>query len=266
MTIRELIDELKSCAPLHEAVISDTCDTVKAGTTDKELTGVGVTMFATPEVIREAAKQGLNLLIVHEPLCYDHMDSCVPFDIGYEKYKLLDEYGITVFRFHDYAHSLDPDLIFEGQTSCMKLSGRAEKGRYYGVNRFVLDKEMTARELARHLENRLHIRHVRIAGSADRKGRYLSCCFGAPGHTGEELAETDFVLTGELCEWREGELARDYAQLGYNKAILVMGHVGSERDGMRLLADRLSQRHADLSVRYLECGELYSYTDEPTKP
>ena len=38
-----------------------------------------------------------------------------------------------------------------------------------------------------------------------------------------------------------------------------MGHIGSERDGMRLLAKRLNEKHDSLDVRYFECGEVYNY-------
>jgi hypothetical protein len=40
-----------------------------------------------------------------------------------------------------------------------------------------------------------------------------------------------------------------------------MGHIGSERDGMRLLAKRLSEAHKDFETKYIECGEVYTYTD-----
>ena len=69
----------------------------------------------------------------------------------------------------------------------------------------------------------------------------------------------EIVLTGEACEWKLGEYARDAAALGFNKTLIVMGHIGSERDGMRLLTHRLQERHADLDIRYFECGEVYQY-------
>ena len=47
-----------------------------------------------------------------------------------------------------------------------------------------------------------------------------------------------------------------------NKTLIVMGHIGSERDGMRLLAKRLSEKHTEFETRYIECGEVYTYTDE----
>ena len=42
-----------------------------------------------------------------------------------------------------------------------------------------------------------------------------------------------------------------------DKTLIVMGYIGSERDGMRLLTERLQQWHNDLEIRYFECGEVY---------
>lgn len=260
MKILEMTAYLKS---LSARAIKEetTCDRIKAGDENEEIRKIGVTMFATPEVIREAHRQGINFLIVHEPVFYNHMDSGISYPIGEEKKRLIEECGITIFRFHDYAHGMDPDLIYDGQIEGMGLAGECEKGKYFAVNRYRLQQEMTAAELAAHLEKQYDIRHIRIAGCTDKKGSYLSCCFGTPGHVVEELYETDFVLTGEICEWEVGEAARDLAQFGYNKAILVLGHIGSEREGMKLLARRLQQKFPQIPTTYIEGGEVYAYAD-----
>ena len=110
MKIIELINELKSFAavPVDE---TKTCDTVKSGDPEAEIKKVGTTMFATPNVIRKAAEKGINFLIVHEPTYYNHMDNKVDYPIADEKKKLIEEKGLTIFRFHDYAHSFEPDII-----------------------------------------------------------------------------------------------------------------------------------------------------------
>lgn len=264
MKIRELFDELMKWGCAYEAISADgrTCDTCKAGDLDGEIRGVAVSMFATPEVIRACAAMNANCLIVHEPTYYNHWDDHIPFAIGEEKRRLIEECGLTIFRFHDHAHAMEPDLIYEGELRALGLAGRREEQSGFAINRFVLDEPMTARELARVIEEKLGIRHVRIAGSADAPGRRLSCSFGTPGHLAEELEANDFVLTGEICEWADGQLARDYAQLGYNKAILVMGHIGSERDGMRYLVELLKEKYPAIGAQYIECGEVYQYTDD----
>lgn len=261
MKCNELIQELKSMAalPVDEA---NTCDTFKSGNPEAEITKVATTMFATPDVVRKASEWGANLLIVHEPTFYNHMDNEISFPIAKEKEKLIKDSSITVFRFHDYAHSFEPDLICEGELTYLELDGQFKKGKYWATNNYILDDEISAVELAKTIENKLGIKHVRIAGNPNAVGRKISCSFGTPGHLEESLADNNFVLTGEICEWGLGEMARDYAQLGYDKAILVLGHIGSERGGMMLLADRISELHPELETKYIECGEVYSYADE----
>ena len=260
----DLINEIKSWAVLPVNP-EKTCDTVKCGDAQKEVKKVATTMFATPEVVCEAVKWGADLLIVHEPTFYNHMDMNQGIPIELEKRKFLDSTGLVVCRFHDYAHAMQPDLIYEGQMKYLDLKGKCVqsetvKGKYFAINNFILDEETTARDLAKLVQERLNIKHLRVAGSLDAKGRRISCCFGTPGHLREELAENDFVFTGEICEWELGEIARDYAQFGYNKAVFVMSHICSERCGMMLLADKLNEKF-DVDARYIECGEVYQYVE-----
>jgi hypothetical protein len=42
-----------------------------------------------------------------------------------------------------------------------------------------------------------------------------------------------------------------------------LGHVGSERDGMKKLARVIDQKYDGAQAKYFECGELYTYLDEP---
>ena len=262
MTCKELFNELKDMA-VNKVDEEHTCDTFKSGNPNAVITKAAVSMFATPEVIKKAAEWGANLLIVHEPTFYDHFDSVENGSLpASEKEKLIREKGITIFRFHDYAHSCEPDLICEGELKYLGLAGEFIKGRYFATNSFVLDEPVTAVELAKTIEKKLGVKHVRIAGDPKAEGKKISCSFGTPGHLEEALAENDFVLTGEICEWGFGEMVRDCGLLGFGKAVLVLGHIGSERAGMMLLADKISQRHPELPVKYIECGEVYSYTDD----
>lgn len=258
----DLINELK--APAGCCVDeSRTCDTIKSGDPDSGLSKLAVSMFATPEIVKKASEWGAELLIVHEPTYYNHFDTKAnDYLPASEKEKLIRETGITIFRFHDYAHFREPDLICEGELKYLGVKGEFKKGKHPATNSFILTEPVSALELAKLAEEKLGIKHVRIAGNPRAEGKRISCSFGTPGHLEEVLAENDFVLTGEICEWQLGEIARDYGQLGYNKAVLVMGHIGSERAGMMHVADILSEKHPDIEVKYFECGEVYSYTDD----
>ena len=67
----DVMNELFSWAPGDYSV---TCDTLKAGSPEQDVTRVAVCCFDPPHVIRAAAAWGAQLLITHEPTYHDHWD------------------------------------------------------------------------------------------------------------------------------------------------------------------------------------------------
>ena len=241
----------------------NTCDTCKAGDPEREVTRVAVTMFATPEVIRQAAEWGAELLITHEPTYYNHMDHHSTVAVECAKRKLIEATGMVLYRYHDHPHGTKPDIIGEGMLRDMALAGEVSYTETFDLVRVKLECATTPRELAAILEKNLDLAHIRIAGAADTPMKKVSCMFGTPGGVYEELQRDDceIMITGEACEWALCEYVRDASQLGFAKALLVPGHIGSERNGMIYTADLVKKLFPALEVKYFECGEVYTYTD-----
>jgi len=267
MTCIELLDHLKKLADPQIAsrfVQTDgsilTCDHIKAGDPNREVKKIAVAMFPTPEVIKNATEYGADLLIVHEPTYYNHWDNELPNLAAELKQQLIEQSGLTIFRLHDYAHARANDLIYEGEMKLLDLKGHKDGGNY-AHNTFVLDEPMTARELAKRCVEKLGAEHVRIAGCTDKPGKKIRCSFGAAGCVWDEIGDCDFYLTGEISEWADAEYARDMAQFGYNKAIIVLTHEVSERAGMMLLAEQLRAMYPDIEAQYFESGAVYSYVN-----
>ena len=261
---------MKACE-LFEDIISGayeisrrTCDVLKAGDPNKEIKKVAVTMFATVETIKKAKSWGADMLIVHEPTYYDHYEEIEDLPVVVEKRRLIEESGITIYRYHDYMHHRPVDQIPEGEIYYLGLEGKVENTPYSASYMFTANESITALELANKMERELGIKKVRIAGTRDKKSTKIALCFGTPGGVFELLTSNDveIVLTGEACEWKLAEYARDADALGINKTLIVMGHIGSERDGMRLLAKRLQENYQDFETCYIECGEVYTYTND----
>ena len=80
-----------------------TRDVVLHGSTDKEITKMGVCWVATKEVIEQAKHAGINFIISHENAFYEQTTSPTRqvLESANEKRKLLDEGDITVYRCHD---------------------------------------------------------------------------------------------------------------------------------------------------------------------
>ena len=257
----EVMDVLFSWAPVKD--IPGTCDTCKAGDPEQEVTKVAVSMFATPNVVRQAKAWGAQLLIVHEPTYYNHMDNHSDEALECEKRKFIEDSGLTVYRYHDHPHITVPDIIASGEFKYLDLEGEIVRTDVFDLSRLYLKNPMTPRQLAKRMEEKMGLRHVRIAGAADAMCTEISGMFGTPGGLAEELRnpECQILLVGEACEWALGEYARDAAQLGHTKALIVMSHIGSERDGMRYTVDLMQERLPQLETKYFECEEVYTYTD-----
>jgi putative NIF3 family GTP cyclohydrolase 1 type 2 len=259
MKAKELIEEIN----VGGYAGAGTCDTVKAGNPEKEIHKVGVTMFATVDTVRNAKEWGADMLIVHEPTYYEHMENYIPCEVVDRKKALIDGSGMVVYRYHDHMHNRNTDQITAGELHFLGLNGNFEKTPYFASYSLTLDTPLTATELAKMMEDKLNIAHVRIAGERNKKSTRLALCFGTPGGVFDLLRDEniEIVLTGEACEWMLGEYARDAAALGFNKTLIVTGHIGSERDGMRLLAEKLKKAYPVFETKYIECGEAYTYTD-----
>lgn len=260
MKAREFFEILKD-GSVHSG---RTCDVVKAGDEEKEVKKIAITMMATVDVIRRAILWGADLLITHEPLYYHHYDDNVTTPIGIEKKKLLDASGITVYRYHDYMHFRATDRITDGMLKEMGISGKLEHTPHAASYLFTPDEPISALEFAKKGEEKIGARHVRIAGDRHHPAKTIAACFGTPGGVYDLLRDdaVDLVVTGETCEWMLGEYARDAALLGHQKALVVMGHIGSEKGGMRYLAKTLAQELDSLDIEYFECGDVYTYTDD----
>ena len=117
MTIQQVIDKIIAYHPPLGDREAITCDTVKFGDTSIPCTGIATAIYPSPDIIRMAAEAGCNLLVVHEPSFYSHMD---PLDwladnqTAHLKMELLREHHMVILRDHDRIHTHIPDGIFYG--------------------------------------------------------------------------------------------------------------------------------------------------------
>ena len=239
-------------------VSENSCDKLIAGDLQKEIKRIGVTMFPTVSVLKAVAEWGADMLIPHEPTYNHPMDIFLEDAVTNEKKRIVEDSGMVIYRNHDHAHGAELDLIYEGFIWALGL-----EGEFLNRGTFALKEAMTGLELAGLIEEKLRISHVRICGTRDHKTQNIKLCLGAPGSILGLLKkqENELVIIGETCEWYDCEYVRDCSQMGINKTMLVLGHVLSERDGMKLFTERLKQRFPELEIHYFESGDVYSYTD-----
>lgn len=238
-----------------------TVDRIIAGNGEKEITRVATCMVITPSVLRAAAEWGADLVVAHEPTFFKDEEEFRPHAPYIMKRDLIAERDMVVCRWHDSPHYGDVDYV-----SLAFINRMGWKGSFDGKFIFIFDEPRSPLDIAKDIRDRIGIKHPRIIGRRDGEVRKVSVQLGQRSSATflEMLSnDVDLAVAGEICEWLCGEPVRDMSEIGMQKSLILLGHVGSERDAMADLADRINSDFSGegITARYFDCGELYSYID-----
>lgn len=260
-TVGEIMDLFIEAAT--ETPLTETVDTLKAGSRDTEVTGIITTMFATIPVIEYAIETGANFIIVHEPTFYNHFDEIdwlEDDDTFQYKWNLLEKNGIAIWRNHDYIHRHDPDGVYSGILD--KLMWKP-----YAVdesNPRVLEiPALSLAELITHVKAMLGIDTVRYMGKDDQvieKVLLLPGAMGSQNHI-QLVAEhdPDVLLIGEAQEWTTPEYIRDRSASGNETSLIVLGHADSEDPGSIYMKDWLLKNAPGVDVTHIHSGNPFRF-------
>jgi putative NIF3 family GTP cyclohydrolase 1 type 2 len=212
------------------------------------------------EVLKQAVDKKCNLIVVHEPLYYNHLDEIKMFindPVFLEKKRYITDHKLVIWRFHDYIHRMKPDGIETGMVSKLGWKKYAVNG---STNHFVL-AETTLNDLLKDLKNIFPKNSFYVIGNPDLKVSDVRLAAGAPGSATHirllEDPKVDVVIAGEAQQWETYEYMRDAVSQGKNKAIIFLGHIASEEAGMDYCATWLKSFINDMPVYFVECGPSY---------
>lgn len=269
LTVQNVIDKilLNICGgPKFE----QTCDVITVGSPDNVVTGIVSTFMPTFHVIQEAVRLGANFIISHEPTWFtgnDTTDWCKEDSVYLAKRKYLEEHGITIWRFHDHMHiGSDTDYIYEGlieELGWRKYLQPDEKQPWiYEL------PETTVGELAEFFKEKLEMDTVQIIGDSEMKVKRAGILVGG-GSLGLGVEEMpmqvmerdrlDLLIVGDITEWTVCAYINDAYQMGFNRAMLTLGHERSEEAGMKYLAPWLAERFPTIPVTFVDAKEPFTY-------
>jgi putative NIF3 family GTP cyclohydrolase 1 type 2 len=242
----------------------NTVDTIKEGDPNTVVTGMVTTFSPTMEVLRKAVANGDNLIVSHEPTFYNHLDARTLFvddPVYKEKLAYIQEHHLVIWRFHDTWHMRNPDGIAEGFVAQLgwkqyeNAEPAGEKGFFFTV------PPTTLLALSKELKGKLHARVIRIVGDPNLKVTKVAYAPGAAGEATQvkalERDDVEVLLVGEIPEWETILYARDAAQQGRKKALILLGHVTSEEPGMENCAAWLKTIFPGMPIHFVPAGEPY---------
>ncbi len=279
MRIIDLINNIKEVSGDYlfgkEIKEESTRDKVLYGNAYQECTGIITTCYASVDVIKECINLGYNFIIVHEALFWnhgDHTEWLKDNEVFIEKKALLEEYGICVWRFHDYMHAGIPvdsqlqDGIFYGMSSLLGWNDYIVKSDGYFPDLFEIP-ETSVKDIANLVIDKFRLNGIRVIGNHDctiKKVYVPLHLMGSPldNQVIERInnENIDCLMTMEIVDFTVNEYIRDAGMLGKNKCILAVGHFNLEEIGMEFLASHLPNMISlDVPVKFIQSGDTYSY-------
>lgn len=281
MLVKEVIENIKKYCKgewLGNVITEEkTRDKILYGDPNVECTGIVTTIYASVDVIRKAHELGANLIIAHEALLWNHGDHRDWLEESQnktylEKKKLMDDYGIVVWRCHDYIHSGIPfnggyiDGIFYG---IAKETGweNAKISRDISGALYLECEETSPKKIGDIIKKKWNLNGLKCIGNMDAKVTKVMVC----GHVNEggdsnslikrvDAEDINLLLPLELIDFTLTEYVKDSGQLGMNRAILAAGHFNLEEPGMKYMITWLDDalgKHID--SHFVQAGDMYTY-------
>lgn len=267
LTARQVVAQIQQHLGVREP--PGTVDTFKAGNPDKPITGIAVTMMATFDVLERAAAEHKNFVITHEPTFYNHRDLTDALEkqsdaVLADKQKFIADHRLVIWRFHDGWHAREPDGILLGMTHAL---GWDQFQAPNHENLYSLPESSLA-QLALSVKEKLHIRVLRVVGDPAMPVRKVAFLPGASGSSRQiqdlERSGVDALLIGETPEWETVEYVADAVSEGKHKALLILGHIQSEQDGMKECTSWLRSFISSVPVGFVPTKEpFWTPEDKP---
>lgn len=268
MKVKEVIDVIltDSCGDFR---LERTCDLLIAGDGSTEVTGIVTTFMATVDVIRKAVEMGANMIITHEPTYFnglDETDWLRDDPVFIAKKKLIEDNNLAIWRYHDHMHMAKTDRIYDGLLKEIGWENYLVKDQQrphcYEIG------ETTMIELAGFFKEKFAMEVVQIIGKPETKCRRVGILVGG-GSLGlgreqmpmELMTEEnlDVIVCGEITEWTLCAYINDAQMLGFNKAIIVLGHERTEEWGMKYMAEWLKPLVNETPVVFVSAKEPFGY-------
>lgn len=263
-TARQIIGQMQAHVTCQWS--QETVDTFKTGNPDDMVTGIAVCMFADMATLKKAVANRCNLIIVHEPTFYSHLDRTDALQndpVFRKKIEYINEHKLIIFRFHDHIHRTSPDGIYVGMIE--KLGWKANQTEQ-SIHLFKFE-EQTLGDFAQKLQMKLKGSQLRIIGDPKMRFTNVALAGGAPGSTSHiklmNNGFTEVLVAGEAPEWETYEYVLDASMLGMKKAAIFIGHISSEEYGMEYCASWMKTFIKNIPIVYLENGPSFWSVHKP---
>ncbi|MGX8833397.1 Nif3-like dinuclear metal center hexameric protein [Amedibacillus sp. YH-ame6] len=275
MKIHEAIRKIKG---FYKGNVDEnkTRDQILFGDVDQECKGIVTTCFASINVIKKAISLGANLIICHEALFYNHgdrqewlMESKNTTFLS--KRKMLEHHRIVVWRNHDYIHS---GLFINNQYHDGILFGLLKQLEWEdyvdgtcAIPTLLNIPKTSLKSIVEYISEKLHLNGVKYIGDKSSKISKILLFYHIWGTSNDNKLiskiqdeEIQLLIPGETVDFTVNEYIQDSSQIGFQKAMLILGHFNVEEAGMQYMITYLPDILGNnIHYTYVQSGDMYEY-------
>jgi len=239
--VKEIVDFLESLVPLNLQDSWDNCG-LQVGSLEGEVKKVGFALSVTFDVLEEAKKGNVDLIIAHHPLTISGIKNLTPHSYPSKLfYELLKE-GISVYSMHTNldVSPLGPTALIVEKLGLEFNAPISETPPHYGALATV-NPPITQRELFAKLISFLPKDAYRVVNyTPDKIVRKIAVCSGSCGSSLDKIiGKVDVYITGDV-KYHDALKALDNGL-----TVFDMGHFGTERLFYEKLRDLLAEEFKD---------------------
>ena len=246
-------------------------DGFKAGVPSTVVKGIATTAMATLDVLKQAVKARLNLVLTYEPTFYSRADGQAPAaptpgrgpagfgpddPVVKAKREFIEKNGIVVFRLRDHWQARKENDMVAGLAGALGWSVHRVKDddALYDI------PPATAEATVASIRSKLDLRGgLRVVGDRRATIRRVLLFPGSmtPAIMWRRYSEVDMIVAGEVREWENTHYAADMFTAGEKRALVTTGRIVSEEPGMRLCAEWLKTVVKEVPAKWIAVGDPY---------
>lgn len=269
VTVQQVQDHLRNMGKRWIPLDSkQTVDTIKSGDPSMQVTKIATVWMGYLDTLKKAYEAGCNLVVVHEPIYYNHHDN-QPTGFALEgakrKKKFLEETGLAVIRCHDVWDRVAEIGICDAWAKFLGFQKEINRpsnldltlGRPYHI---AYEIEPTrAGDLAASVAAKVAAhghKNVGFVGPQDKIVRSVAIGTGAVTRFNRMVTELKVDLT--ICSddgftfWRDGAMAIDM-----DYPVIIASHSSSEEAGMQRMSEHLAKVFPQVPVKHIPGKCMY---------
>lgn len=254
MNGRQLLEKFNTLCPFSMAMEGDNPGFL-VGDPEREVKKAALALDVTSTVIEEAIEKGADMIVTHHPLIYrPAKDVCAAGHLGRRLLKLAEN-RISHIALHTNFDICVMAELAAGKlemTNCRVLEAAGEREGLGRIGR--LPREMSLRELAGYVKERLALDFVTMAGDGEKKVQKAAISTGS-GKSGVDACLENGVqvlITGDV----DHHTAVDALEMGL--FLIDAGHFGTEKMFAEYMAEYFKREIPEVEAYIGQMGPPFT--------